>query len=406
MEPRKRAHWFDIGGFVLIGLAALAAYYYLGGRNLWPFNPEPPPALPEAPSAAAPAGPPIVELKPKQLQAIRIGRVEPQTFQIVKPAVGNVDFNQDLSAPAFSPYQGRILQVFVNLGDRVKRGDPLFSIESPDLLTAEATLIQTAGVLDLANANLARLRGSAKLGGAAQKDLDQAISDQKTAEGNYKSARLAVAIFGKTEEEADAIARTRAVDHALVVRSPLDGVVSARAAAPGLLVQAGNAPAPVTVSDDSSMWLNAFVSEGDVAGVTVGAAVTAHVPAASAEAFVGRIARIGGTVDPATRRQLARVEIDNSDRKLRAGMIATFDIVVGKPVVSPSIPTAGVVREGDGAMTAWVRKDESHFVQRVVTLGVLQDGRRQVLSGLSEGEPVIVDGAIFIDNMLNAGPSD
>ena len=261
-------------------------------------------------------------------------------------------------------------------------------------------------MLDLANANLARLRGSAKLGGAAQKDLDQAISDQKTAEGNFKSARLAVAVFGKTDEEIDAIARTRAVDHALIIRSPLDGIVSARSAAPGTLVQPGNTPTPLTVSDNSTMWLNAFVAENDIAAVAIGDRATARVPAASPEPFVGKVARVGGSVDPGTRRQLARVEVGNADRKLRAGMTATFEIASGKPIVAPSIPTTGLVREGDGTMTAWVRKDDSHFLQRVVTVGILQDGRRQILSGLNIGEPVIVNGAIFVDNVLNAGPSD
>ncbi|WP_298357813.1 efflux RND transporter periplasmic adaptor subunit [Rhodoblastus sp.] len=402
MEPRKRAQWVDIGGFVLVAVAAFVAYYFLGGKGHWPFRRQSPEKL--LPLSSGSEGPPTVELTGKQLELVKVGRVEMRAFRIVKTAVGAVDFDQDRSTPVSSPYQGRILEVFVNLGDRVKSGDPLFAIESPDLMTAEATLIQTAGVLDLADANLVRLRGAAKLGGTAQKDLDQAVSDQKTAEGNYRAARLALGVFGKTDDEIDAIVKSRKVDRALVVRSPADGVVSARNAAPGLFVQPGNTP--LTVSDDSAMWLNAFVVEADAPAIAVGDAVVARVPSASDTAFNAIVARVALSVDPVTHRQLVRMNVDNKARKLRAGMMATFEITVARPALSPSLPTGGVVREGDGSMTAWVRQDQTHFAQRVVKVGIEQDGRDQILAGLKVGEPVIVDGAVFVDNKLNAGPSD
>ncbi len=402
MEPRKRAQWVDIGGFIVVAVAAFVAYYYLGGKDRWPFRQPSPQKL--LPVASAPGGPQTVELTGKQLELVKLGKVETRAFRIVKTAVGAVDFDQDRSTQVSTPYQGRVLEVFVNLGDRVKSGDPLFTIESPDLMSAEATLIQTAGVLDLANANLVRLRGAAKLGGTAQKDLDQAISDQKTAEGNFKAARLALGVFGKTNDEIGAIAKDRKVDPALIIRSPADGVVSARIAAPGLLVQPGNTP--LTVSDDSAMWLNAFVVEADAPAISVGDAVIARVPAASEAPFTAKVSRVALSVDPVTHRQLVRMAIDNKARTLRAGMMATFEIAVAQPALSPSIAAAGVVREGDGSMTAWVRQDQTHFAQRVVKVGVQQDGQDQILSGLKDGEPVIVDGAVFVDNMLNAGPSD
>ncbi len=408
MESEKKAPSAKAPGgnklrnILIIGVVALGGYYFLGGKDHWPFG-EPKHEEVEAP-AAAQSGPPTLELTEKQLQAIKIGKVGSRDFRIVKTAVGNVDFNQDQSTQVSSPYQGRIIQVFVYLGDRVTRGQPLFTLESPDLMSAASTLIQTAGVLDLTNANLTRLRGATKVGGAAQKDLDQAISDQKTAEGAYKAARLAMAVFGKTEEEIDQDVRERKVDHALVIRSPADGIVSARVAAPGLLVQPGGTP--ITVSDDSTMWLNSFVIESDALAMQVGQQVVARIPTASEEVFTGKVTRVGGSVDPNTHRLLVRSVIDDPQHKLRAGMIASFEITTDKPVHSLSIPATGVVREGDGTMTAWVQKDATHFTQRVVKLGIQQDGDDQVLEGLQEGEPVIVEGAVFVDNILNAPPSD
>ncbi|MGO9943147.1 MAG: efflux RND transporter periplasmic adaptor subunit, partial [Rhodoblastus sp.] len=189
-----------------------------------------------------------------------------------------------------------------------------------------------------------------------------------------------------------------------VIRSPADGIVSARVAAPGLLVQPGGTP--ITVSDDSTMWLNSFVIESDALAMQVGQQVVARIPTASEEVFTGKVTRVGGSVDPNTHRLLVRSVIDDPQHKLRAGMIASFEITTDKPVHSLSIPATGVVREGDGTMTAWVQKDATHFTQRVVKLGIQQDGDDQVLEGLQEGEPVIVEGAVFVDNILNAPPSD
>ncbi len=399
MESEHQAPRSSLAKYVLIGAAVLGGGYFLFGEKLF-HKSEPA----QEPAAAADSGPATLELSEKQLKAVKVGKAGRSDFISVKTAVGNVDFNQDASAQVSSPYQGRILQVFANLGDRVKKGDPLFTLESPDMMTAEATLIQTSGLLTLTNNNLARLRGAEKLGGAAKKDLDQAVSDQATAEANYKAARLALAVFGKTDAEMDQMEKDRKADSALVIRAPVDGVVSARTAAPGLLVQPGTTP--LTVSDDSTMWLNSYVIESDAPFMRVGEDVVAKIPAAGEEPFIGKVIRVGGGLDPNTHRLLVRAALADPEHKLRANMIATYSITVDKPLNAISIPATGVVREGDGSMTVWVQKDATHYTQRVVKLGVQQDGVDQIVDGLKEGEAVIVDGAIFVDNLLNAGPSD
>jgi cobalt-zinc-cadmium efflux system membrane fusion protein len=81
-------------------------------------------------------------------------------------------------------------------------------------------------------------------------------------------------------------------------------------------------------------------------------------------------------------------------------MFANFTITVGAPVRSPAIPLDGVVREGDGTMTAWVTADRRRFVQRIVKIGEERDGYRQILSGVQVGELVATEGAIFLSNAL------
>ena len=286
------------------------------------------------------------------------------------------------------------------MGDEVKKGDTLFTIDSPDLLQAESTLLASAGVLALQTRTLTRVKQLLQAGGGAQKDVDQATSDQQTAEGNHKAARNAVRIFGKTDEEIDHIVADRKVDSILIVPSPINGQIVARTAAPGFYAQPGTAPVPYTLADLSTMWMIANVIETDAPAYRLGQAVEVKVPAYPNEIFRGRVTTLGLNIDPTTHRQLVRSVIEDPEHKLRAGMLASFTIETGPPQQSVSVPAEAVVREGDGTMTVWVTADRRRFVRRTVKTGREQDGWRQIVEGLGPGEQVASTGAIFLSNKL------
>jgi membrane fusion protein, heavy metal efflux system len=357
-----------------------------------------------APSTAAPARD-SVELSDSQLASVKVEPIEDHEFPVLKEAVGSIDFDEDMAVQVFTPYQGRIIALYASIGDDVKKGQTLFTIDSPDLLQAESTLIAAAGVLELTTRNLARLRELYKTLAVSQREVDQAASDQQTAEGNLRAARDAVRIFGKTDPEIDRIVADRSADPTLVVPSPISGRITARNAAPGLLVQPGNAPAPYIVADINIMWMLADVAEGDSPAFRVGQAVQVKISAFPNRMFDGKITTIGASVDPNTRRVLVRSEINDPQHELRSGMFANFVISVAAPVRSPAVPLAGVVREGDGTMSVWVTADRRRFTKRTVKIGGQRDGYRQILEGVQVGELVASDGAIFLSNMLTIGGS-
>ncbi|NEV78229.1 efflux RND transporter periplasmic adaptor subunit [Rhodopseudomonas sp. BR0C11] len=341
-----------------------------------------------------------IALSAKQVEAISIEPVEQREFRITKDALGAIAYNENLLVQVFTPYAGRIIDTFFNLGDEVKKGAPLFTIDSSDLLQAESTLLATAGVLELQNRNLNRVRQLLKTGGAPQRDVDQATSDQQTAEGNHKAARDAVRIFGKSEAEIDRIIAERHVDSTLIVRSPVDGQVTARNAAPGLYVQPGSAPPPLTLANLSIKWMVANVVETDAPAFRLGQPVEARVAAYPGQVFRGRVTALGSSIDPSSHRQLVRSEIDDPANLLRPGMLANFTIEVAKPVTSPAVRLDAVVREGDGTMAVWVTRDRRSFQRRLVKIGLAQGGRRQILDGVAPGELVVGTGAIFLSNKL------
>ena len=340
-----------------------------------------------------------VELSDAQLEMVEVGSVTQRTFPLEREAVGSIDFNEDMAAQVFPPYQGRIVQLYAKIGDNVKRGQALLTIESPDLIQADSNLIAAAGVLDLTTHALERARQLYDVQGIAEKDLQQAISDQQTAEGALRAARDAVAVFGKSTSEIDHMVKSRTIDPYLVVPSPMTGRITARTAAPGDFVQPGNLPAPYSVADISRIWLNASVTESDMPLVRKGQPIHVTVMALPGRVFEGEISTVGATVDPQLHRGLVRAEIEDPKHELIPGMFTSFVIVTGPPLTGLAVPLDGVVREGDGTMTVWYTKDRHRFTKRTVRIGLQNAGYDQILEGVRAGEQIVTKGAVFLDNL-------
>jgi multidrug efflux pump subunit AcrA (membrane-fusion protein) len=287
---------------------------------------------PAADSASNTSSPPTVQLSGDQLNAIKIGPVQTNTFTVEKTGIGTIDFQNNLysdsalSRPVFPPESGTISKVFVELGDQVQKDQPLYSIQ--------------------------------------------------TATTN------------------------------LIVRSPMAGQIAAVNASVGIPVQPGIEPAPCAVANVSMKWLLANVPETDLPLYEPGQPVKATVAAWPAQVFEGKVLKIYPDVDPNTHRITLRCQLSDRRNVLRAGMLANFTIRVQKPIQALGIPANGVVREGDGTMTAWVTTDRSHFTQRVIKIGLQEKDMDQVMDGLQSGELVVTDGAVFLDNMLQAPADD
>ena len=367
-------------------------------------HPTTPPEAPANSNASSPE--PALDLSSSQLNAIKIERVDTYLFPVEEDAVGSIDFDGNLSVQVFPLFQGTILNAFVELGAQVQKEQPLYTIKSPDLIQAESNLIGAAATFELNSKELERAKSLNGANGVSQRELEQATSDQQTAEGALRAARDAVRVFGKTDAEIDQMIASRKIDPALVVRSPIAGKITSKNAQPGFLVQPGNDPAPCTVSDVSLKWMLADVVESDISRLHLGQPVQVEVMAYPGREFKGKVSKIYSAVDPNTHRVTTRSEIADPRDELRPGMLANFVMRVHDPVEATALSANGVVREADGTMTAWVTSDRRHFVQKVVKTGLRTDGRVQILAGLQPGELAVSDGAVFLSNMLQAPPTD
>lgn len=341
-------------------------------------------------------------ITPDQVKQVKPGPVIERDFSQDSSAVGIIDFNQDQTVPVYGPYQGRIGKVLVQAGDDVKAGQPLYTVLSPDLAQAASTLVSAAGVLKMSNETLKRGKSLYETKAISLKELEQNISDQQTADANYQAALKTMGLFGLTESQVKSILAGRKIDTETIIVSPVAGKVVSRNAAPGQLVQPGTAPAPITVSDTTKLWMVASVPEGEIARYRIGQTLYVRVQAYPDKTYSGKVFFVGESSDPVTHRIQLRADLTDDAHELRPQMIADFNVVLGDPVLSPAIPAKGIVREADGSFSVWFTNSttSTQYFKRVVKVGLMQADYVQILDGIKPGDIVAQTNALFLSNLF------
>lgn len=399
---KNTARFMPMGGgkkrlfVVAVGLAVIVML----GLGFWYFQPE---NTHETDQKRTPqtirVGPGEIQLTSAQLPELKIGPVTAQNFESRREAIGIIDFNQDKTVQVFSPYQGRIGKMLVRAGDEVTRGQVLYTVQVPDIATAAAALISTAGTLKVATQTLRRAQALYESQSIPLKELQQNTADQQAADAANRAARKTLALFGLTDQDIENVEAQRNVDTEMSVRSPFTGRVTARAGAVGQLVQPGNGTPPIVVADLQTLWMVANVPEAELASYTAGQAVAVKVAAYPDMTFAGKINYISDSADAASHRIMVRAEVPNVKRLLKPQMLANFNITLGAPVIAVAVPANAIAREGDGSVSVWVTQDGSRFKRRTVQVGQLQGGMVQVTAGLSAGEQIARDKALFLSNL-------
>jgi cobalt-zinc-cadmium efflux system membrane fusion protein len=347
-----------------------------------------------------------------QMHQLSVVKVKPHQFFSQKPAIGQIAFNEDSSTVVITPFSGRVTRVIAKTGDVVNRGDPLFEIDSPEVVQAQTDLIAAVHGLDKAKSQLALAkrvmdRQVALLAdkATAQREVDQARGDHASAESDFMTAQATLTaarnkvrvIIGRDEGEVGRVERERKVNPLVTVNAPIDGTVTARKIGPGQYVRSDAGEPLYSLTNLSTMWLKANVPENDIALVRVGQQIEVRVTAFPERQFKARIAAIGAASDAATRRVVVRSEIPNPDGVLKAEMFATFKIATSDGETAPGVPIEAIIWEGDQPFV-WVEQEARVFQRRKVSVGLEQDGHRQIRTGLKVGERVVARGTIYIDN--------
>jgi cobalt-zinc-cadmium efflux system membrane fusion protein len=389
-----RRAWSSARQWRAVGLAAAVAVIavlalWLGGRVFGPH---------EAPAAGPPAPPGTFRATAQQLKTLTFETVALHGFVSEELTEGKIAVNADRATPLFSPFSGRVLRVIAGLGDTVKQGAPLATIEASEFVQAQNDLSTAAAQIKLARINETRKHALYDAKGGSLQDWQQAQSDLTAATTAYAAVRNRLRILGKSEAEITALESAQTIDPVATLSAPISGVVVDRQLGPGQYLQAASGTPVYTIADPSNVWLLANVRETDAGLVHLGQAVEVHVLAYPKRPFKARVTYVAAELDPITHRLPVRAEIDNRDGALKPEMFATFRILTGDSAEAPAVPEGAVVYEGNAAHV-WVAAGEGLLAYRAIRTGRSNDGLVEVLDGLKPGERVVTKGGLFIDQV-------
>jgi membrane fusion protein, heavy metal efflux system len=383
----------------MISAAALVMFAREGGG----------PAKAAGDQEKAPAG----KFQPTAAQwaTLTLQPVQLHTFRTEYQTEGKIAVDEDWSTPVFSPYAGRVTKLLVAPGDRVERGQPLFVLDATDSLQAQNDFMAATTGANKARAQMRlaetverRMRNLHEAKAMPLKDLQQAEADLTAAQSDLQTAqttldamRNRLRLLGKSDAEVDAFQKTGAISAETVVHAPLAGTVVLRKVGPGQYIGAGAADPIFVIGDLSKVWLVAFVRESEAPRTKVGQTVKFRVLAYPDRVFETTINHVAATLDPASRRLMARGTVDNADGLLKPEMFASVTILVngdGPPTVA--VPQEAIIREGDAARV-WAAVEGQALEARRVTVGMSNGRLVQVLEGLKPEDKVVVRGTLFVD---------
>ena len=280
-------------------------------------------------------------------------------------------------------FEGYVERLHVNAtGQPVGKGQPLFEVYSPELVSAQREYaIAAQGVESLKDA-----------GGEAQRGMRQLA----------ESSLMRLKNWDISEEQLKALAKSGETKRTLTFRSPVAGIVTEKKALQGMRFMPGEAL--YQVADLSAVWVVADVFEQDIGLIKSGAKATVRINAYPDKTFTGAITYVYPTLNAETRTVPVRVEVTNVGQLLKPGMFAQVELPVAAKGSVVTIPTSAVIDSGTRRIVliqAATDKNEGRFEPREVKLGARSDTYVEVIEGVKDGEPVVVAANFLIDAESN-----
>jgi len=343
----------------------------------------------------------LVILPPDSPKLKRI-RVEPVRLaevpldEVVAP--GKIEINPNRLSHVLMPVPGRVRQVLVRLGDAVKEGTPLLSVESPEVGSAtaayrqaEAAVSRAQAALVKAETDLGRLRDLYENRAVAKKEvlsaeslLAQAKADVDQAQASRSEAQRRLEILGL---------RLGEFGQEVVVRAPINGKVLEINVAPGEY-RNDTSSTLMTIADLGTVWVVADIPESSIRLVTQGERIDIELLAYPGESFKARVTQIADVVDPQTRTVRVRAELNNPVGRFRPEMFGRIRHLENFTKV-PVVPVGAVI-QGDGHTLVYREKSPGTFEPADVQAANRYGDLLPILRGLKNGDRVVVDGAMLL----------
>lgn len=283
-----------------------------------------------------------------------------------------------------SPFSGRITKSFIQLGQNVSAGNPLFEILSSDYFSVQKDYTDALNDVQLSEKNYRRQQDLVKHGVGVQKELDEAETDFKNKKTSLSNASSALKVYNS---------KGGGIGSPLVVRAPIGGEIISNKIVNGQYLK-GDADPVVIIAELSKVWISGDVKEKDIRFVNIGNQVSVKVSAYPDRNITGKVYHINEMVDEDTRSIKVLIECDNPDRKLKPGMYATVNFST-TPEKTVMIPVTALMQE-DSSQYVWIKTGKSQFTRRSVTTGETDEKTVRIISGLKPGETIMTEGGIYM----------
>ena len=336
-----------------------------------------------------------VTLTAAQRQNLQLYTVAPSKFRKEIEAAGVVDFDQDQATSVLAPFGGPVTRLLVSLGDRVKAGDPLATVASPDFATAISTYRKALATAQTDRKLADQDKDLVQHRGVSQREAEQAQTDAVNAEADRDAALQALVALNLDPQTIKDLQAGQPVSHPEgMIRSPIAGTVVEKMITPGQLLQAGTTPC-FTVADLSRVWVMAQIFGSDLASVRVGDPVEV-VTGIGTNVFSGTVDNVSAEVNPDTRSVMARVVVENPGDALKKQMYVRVRIQAREESTGLLVPDSAILRDDENLPFVYVAQPDGSFARRHVSLGYHAGGRYEITSGLNPGDQIVVEGGIFV----------
>ena len=354
----------------------------------------------ESPRAATAAASTAITLSAAWLlkNPLAVAPVKRESLARDLSLVGSVTYDADHYAVVGPLIAGRIVALHAGSGNRVRRGQTLAELESPEVGAAQAAFLEARARLAAAQSNARRERELAGAHVSSDREREVAEAQAASEQAALDAARQRLESLGF--HGGDLERRAAGTGGRVSIRAPLDGVIVSREVTLGQAVQA--ATDAFRMADLSHLWVNLDVYEKDLEAVHVDARVDVTTESLPGRTFSARVAYVEPRVDDKTRTARVRIEMDNPAGALRPGQFVSAR-VHGDPKRSSS-PVLAVPRRAvlsvDGKHLVFVRRGDAAFEQHAVELGASGGELVEITRGVAEGDPVVTDGAFLLKSEL------
>ncbi len=352
------------------------------------------PAAPAAANKAAATDPMEVTIKPEMRAQFATAAAQEISITPWLELAGRIEANEQLVTRIGASVTGRVTQVLAEVGDRVRVGQALARVSSPELTNMQLNYLRAYSTAAQAQRALERAQQLIQADVIGTAELQRRESELVVARAEMRAATDQLVQAGLPVEAIERLREQGNLHPSAAVSATLTGVVIERKVSPGQVAQPGD---PLfTVANLDNVWVVGALPEQHARSVVAGQSVDIQVPALGERMMSGKIVYVGDTVSVDTRSVMIRTQVDNARRDLKPQMLATMRIR-GEAQTSLAVPAQAVVRENDRDHV-FVQKSDLVYRLTPVELGPANGDNRPVLKGLPVGAQVVTQGAFHLNN--------